>query len=55
MKWFKALTRGKKALVVTVTIAVIGGAVAGGVVLFRKRKAAKALPEVNDGAEKPAK
>lgn len=56
MKWFKALSKGKRAIVVVAAVAVVGGAVAGTIYLVKKHKAAKALPEVKEEAPvKPAK
>lgn len=54
--WFKALTKGKKALVVTAAAMVVAGAVAGSYFLVKKIKAVKALPANTDepGDEKKA-
>lgn len=46
--WFKALSKGKKALVVTAAVMVVAGAVTGSYFLVKKIKATKALPANTD-------
>lgn len=48
--WFKALTKGKKALVVTAAVVVVAGAAVGSYFLVKKIKAVKALPANTDSA-----